>query len=138
MLGLRYDTEPARAVAAHIAEVLRDTAYDASADLAVERGAFPLFNADLYLRRGTFASRLPARLKDRIRAQGLRNSHLLSVAPTGTSASPSPTTRARHRARRSPGRYLRKKRMADGIFKEVPVEDHAWRLYRHCGCRRAR
>jgi ribonucleoside-diphosphate reductase alpha chain len=131
MLGLRYDTEPARAVAAHIAEVLRDTAYDASADLAVERGAFPLFNADLYLRRGTFASRLPARLKDRIRAQGLRNSHLLSVAPTGTISLAFADNASNGIEPPFSWTYLRKKRMADGTFKEVPVEDHAWRLYRH-------
>ena len=51
---------------------------------AAERGSFPLFNADLYLSGGSFASRLPQGLKDKIRAQGLRNSHLLSIAPTGT------------------------------------------------------
>ena len=84
MLNLRYDTAEARAAARRMAEVLRDAAYDASVDLALERGAFPLFNADLLLSRGTFASRLPAALKERIRASGLRNSHLLSIAPTGT------------------------------------------------------
>src|ERR1019366_2342717 len=68
MLNLRYDTAPAREAARRIAEVLRDTAYGASADLAAERGAFALFNADMYLSRGTFASRLPAALKERIRA----------------------------------------------------------------------
>ncbi|MEY4754104.1 MAG: hypothetical protein RJA44_1779, partial [Pseudomonadota bacterium] len=51
MLGLRYDTEPARQMARHIAEVMRDAAYGSSVDLAEERGAFPLFNADLYLSR---------------------------------------------------------------------------------------
>ena len=50
---------------ARIAEVMRDAAYDASVDLARERGAFPLFNADLYLSRGSFASRLPQALKDK-------------------------------------------------------------------------
>lgn len=84
MLGLRYDTPAARAMARRISEVMRDAAYGASVELAKERGAFPLFNADLYLSRGSFASRLPADLKERIRAHGLRNSHLLSIAPTGT------------------------------------------------------
>ena len=51
MLNLRYDSEPARAMARRIAERMRDSAYDASVDLALERGAFPLFNADLYLSR---------------------------------------------------------------------------------------
>jgi hypothetical protein len=84
MLGLRYDTEAARAMASRISAAMRNAAYDASADLAAERGAFPLFNADLYLSGASFASRLPQPLKDKIRAQGLRNSHLLSIAPTGT------------------------------------------------------
>ncbi|TDM08534.1 MAG: adenosylcobalamin-dependent ribonucleoside-diphosphate reductase [Ideonella sp. MAG2] len=44
MLGLRYDTQAARDMARHISEVMRDAAYNASVDLAVERGAFPLFN----------------------------------------------------------------------------------------------
>ena len=61
MLNLRYDTPAARDEAQRISQALRDEAYGASADLAVERGAFPLFNADLYLSRGTFASRLPRR-----------------------------------------------------------------------------
>ena len=56
-------------MARRIAELLRDNAYDASVALARERGAFPLFNADLYLSRGTFAARLPHPIKERIREQ---------------------------------------------------------------------
>src|SRR5260370_7340495 len=59
MLRLKYDTAEARAMAARIAESMRDHAYRASVELAKERGAFPLFNADLYLSRTTFASRPP-------------------------------------------------------------------------------
>jgi ribonucleoside-diphosphate reductase alpha chain len=84
MLNLRYDTEPAREMARKISEVMRDSAYEASSELARERGAFPLFNADLYLSGQSFASRLPQSVKDKIRSNGLRNSHLLSIAPTGT------------------------------------------------------
>ncbi len=65
MLGLRYDTEPARACARRISEVMRDAAYEASVELARERGPFPLFNADLYLSGSTFATRLPAPLRER-------------------------------------------------------------------------
>src|SRR5213592_1510097 len=49
MLRERYDAEFARGTAARISEFMRDTAYRASSDLAKERGAFPLFNADMYL-----------------------------------------------------------------------------------------
>ena len=84
MLRLRYDRPEARAMATRITEYMRDTAYLYSVELAKERGAFPLFNADLYLSGGNFASRLPNEVKAEIRKHGLRNSHLLSIAPTGT------------------------------------------------------
>ena len=131
MLGLRYDTEAARNEAARIAEVMRDAAYDASADLARERGAFPLFNADLYLSRGSFASRLPQALKDKIRAQGIRNSHLLSIAPTGTISLAFADNASNGIEPPFSWSYTRRKRERDDSFKEYAVEDHAWRLYRH-------
>ncbi|MBE7420069.1 MAG: adenosylcobalamin-dependent ribonucleoside-diphosphate reductase [Burkholderiaceae bacterium] len=131
MLGLRYDSAGARAEAARIAAVMRDAAYDASADLARERGAFPLFNADLYLSRGSFASRLPQPLKDKIRAQGIRNSHLLSIAPTGTISLAFADNASNGIEPPFSWSYTRRKRENDGSFKEYAVEDHAWRLYRH-------
>ncbi|AKJ31064.1 adenosylcobalamin-dependent ribonucleoside-diphosphate reductase [Caldimonas brevitalea] len=131
MLNLRYDREPARAMARRIAELMRDTAYDTSVELARERGAFPLFNADLYLRRGTFASRLPAALKERIRAHGLRNSHLLSIAPTGTISLAFADNASNGIEPAFSWSYRRKKRMPDGSHQDHMVEDHAWRLYRH-------
>ena len=131
MLNLRYDTEPARATARRIAELMRDTAYAASVDLAIERGAFPLFNADLYLSGGRFASRLPAALKERIRAHGIRNSHLLSIAPTGTISLAFADNASNGIEPAFSWTYTRRKREPDGSFKEYSVEDHAWRLYRH-------
>ena len=131
MLNLRYDTEPARAMARHIAALLRDTAYAASAELSRERGAFPLFNADLYLSGTSFASRLPQPLRERIRSHGLRNSHLLSIAPTGTISLAFADNASNGIEPAFSWRYTRKKRMPDGSFKEYAVEDHAWRLYRH-------
>jgi ribonucleoside-diphosphate reductase alpha chain len=63
---------------------MRDCAYLASVGLAKELGPFPLLDADSYLRPGSFASRLPEAITDAIRQHGIRNSHLLSIAPTGT------------------------------------------------------
>jgi len=131
MLNLRYDTPAARDEARRISQAMRDAAYDASADLAVERGAFALFNADLYLSRGTFASRLPPALKDKVRAQGLRNSHLLSIAPTGTISLAFADNASNGIEPPFSWSYTRRKRMPDGRAKEYAVEDHAWRLYRH-------
>jgi ribonucleoside-diphosphate reductase alpha chain len=81
MLGLRYDTPRPAPWPPSISAFMRDRAYLASVELAKERGAFPLFNADLYLSGGNFASRLPAEIKEQIRKHGIRNSHLLSIAP---------------------------------------------------------
>jgi len=131
MLGLRYDTPAARDMAQRISAAMRDAAYDASADLAAERGAFPLFNADLYLSKTSFVSRLPQALKDKIRAQGVRNSHLLSIAPTGTISLAFADNASNGIEPAFSWAYTRKKREADGGFKEYAVEDHAWRLFRH-------
>ncbi|MDR1647657.1 MAG: adenosylcobalamin-dependent ribonucleoside-diphosphate reductase [Zoogloeaceae bacterium] len=133
MLRLRYDRPEARAFAARVSEFLRDTAYLYSVELAKERGAFPLFNAELYLSGGNFASRLPARVKAEIRAHGLRNSHLLSIAPTGTISLAFADNASNGIEPPFSWTYNRKKRMPDGTLKECPVEDYAWRLYRHQG-----
>jgi len=62
---------------------LRNRAYEASSDLAAKRGSFPLFDADAYL-SGKFIARLPLEVRNKIQKQGMRNSHLISIAPTGT------------------------------------------------------
>ncbi len=133
MLKLRYDTVEARAMATRISEFMRDRAYLASVELAKERGPFPLFNADLYLSGGNFASRLPAEVKQKIRAHGLRNSHLLSIAPTGTISLAFADNASNGIEPPFSWTYTRRKRMADGTWKEYAVEDYAWRLYRHLG-----
>src|SRR5574343_108940 len=133
MLRLRYDKTEARAMAARISEFMRDTAYLTSVDLAKERGAFPLFNAELYLSGGNFASRLPADVKAEIRKHGLRNSHLLSIAPTGTIARAFADNASNGIEPPFSWTYNRKKRMPDGTLKDYAVEDYAWRLYKHRG-----
>jgi ribonucleoside-diphosphate reductase alpha chain len=131
MLRQRYDTDGARTTAATITEFMRDRAYLASIELARERGAFPMFNADLYLSGGNFASRLPQKIKDAIRKHGIRNSHLLAIAPTGTISLAFADNASNGIEPPFSWTYTRKKRMADGTHKEFRVEDHAWRLYRH-------
>jgi ribonucleoside-diphosphate reductase alpha chain len=133
MLGLRYDTPEARAKATEISAFMRDRAYLASVELAKERGAFPLFNADLYLSGGNFASRLPAEIKEQIRKHGIRNSHLLSIAPTGTISLAFADNASNGIEPPFSWTYTRKKRMADGTHKQYSVEDYAWRLYKYLG-----
>ncbi|MGB8544774.1 MAG: adenosylcobalamin-dependent ribonucleoside-diphosphate reductase, partial [Azonexus sp.] len=133
MLRLRYDRPEARAMATRITEHMRDTAYLYSVDMAKERGAFPLFNAELYLSGGNFASRLPNEVKAEIRKHGLRNSHLLSIAPTGTISLAFADNASNGIEPPFSWTYSRKKRMQDGTLKEYSVEDYAWRLYKHMG-----
>ncbi|MCB1988625.1 MAG: adenosylcobalamin-dependent ribonucleoside-diphosphate reductase, partial [Burkholderiaceae bacterium] len=133
MLCLRYDSQEGRAMAARIAEHMRDSAYGASVELAREKGAFPKFDADGYLAEGTFASRLPAALKKQIRQHGIRNSHLLSIAPTGTVSLAFADNASNGIEPPFSWMYKRKKREADGSMAEYAVEDHSWRLYRELG-----
>jgi len=120
-------------MAATITAAMRDRSYLYSVELARERGAFKLFNADLYLSGGNFASRLPAEVKDKIRKYGIRNSHLLSIAPTGTISLAFADNASNGIEPPFSWTYTRKKRMADGTHKQYAVEDYAWRLYKHVG-----
>ncbi|MBT9463972.1 LAGLIDADG family homing endonuclease [Hydrogenophaga sp.] len=133
MLCVRYDRPEGRTLAAQIAERMRDAAYAASVALAQEKGAFPKFDADGYLAEGTFASRLPEALRTAIRTHGIRNSHLLSIAPTGTVSLAFADNASNGIEPPFSWMYRRKKREADGTTTDYAVEDHAWRLYRELG-----
>ncbi|WP_439112613.1 adenosylcobalamin-dependent ribonucleoside-diphosphate reductase [Hydrogenophaga sp.] len=133
MLCVRYDRDEGRAMAAQIAERMRNAAYAASVALAQEKGAFPKLVVDDYLAAGTFASRLPAALQKQIRKHGIRNSHLLSIAPTGTVSLAFADNASNGIEPPFSWMYRRKKREADGSTSEYAVEDHAWRLYRELG-----
>lgn len=133
MLRLRYDRQEGRDMAVRIAQHMRDAAYAASVELAKEKGAFPRFDAEGYLAPGTFASRLPQALQQAIRQHGIRNSHLLSIAPTGTVSLAFADNASNGIEPPFSWTYTRRKREADGSRSEYAVEDHAWRLYRSLG-----
>ncbi|RAS22090.1 adenosylcobalamin-dependent ribonucleoside-diphosphate reductase [Paraburkholderia bryophila] len=133
MLGLRYNSPAGRDFAVRIARLMRDEAYRASVELARERGAFALFDADRYLEAGTFASRLPDDLKAAIRRDGIRNSHLLSIAPTGTVSLAFADNASNGIEPAFSWTYTRMKVMADGGRESFDVEDYAYRLYRELG-----
>ena len=83
MSGLHYDSDAGRSAAASAMRVIRDAAYASSIRLAEEKGAFPLLDRQKYL-QAPFIHRLPGALKSKIADIGIRNSHLLAIAPTGT------------------------------------------------------
>ena len=81
-IGYTYGSTEFLETLAKILKVLRDTAYRTSVELAIEKGPFPLFSTDLL--ESKFAQTLPEDIRRDIATYGLRNSHLLSIAPTGT------------------------------------------------------
>ncbi len=103
-------------------------AYDASAELAEEKGAFPLFDREQYLARPNIA-KLPSDLRDRIAAHGVRNALVTSIAPTGTislfagnvSSGIEPVFAYS---------YSRKMLLEDGTRREEQVADFAYRRFR--------
>lgn len=83
ILGHTYGSPDFLAWLEEVLTVLRDEVYGASVDIAKEKGAFPMFDAEEYCKT-PFIQALPQNLRRRIRRNGIRNSHLLSIAPTGT------------------------------------------------------
>ncbi len=130
-LGLKYDEDEGRAMAARIAEEMRDAAYTASVDIAKDKGAFPMLDVDAYLSSPRFASRLPDAIKQAIRSHGIRNSHLLSIAPTGTISLAFADNASNGIEPAFSWYYKRRKRMPDDSMKEFLVEDHAYRVFKH-------
>ena len=132
MLGIRYDSDQGSAFGAEVAQAMRDEAYRASIDLAAEKGAFPALDATRYLQSG-FARRLPEDIRTAVAEHGIRNSHLLSIAPTGTIALAFADNASNGIEPAFSWSYTRRKRMPDGSTKEYRVEDHAYRVFRERG-----
>ncbi|WP_170788151.1 adenosylcobalamin-dependent ribonucleoside-diphosphate reductase [Ruegeria lacuscaerulensis] len=83
MLGLRYGSDEAARQTERWLHAIARAAYLASVDLAKEKGAFPLFDAEKYLASGNM-QQMDDDVRDAIREHGIRNALLTSIAPTGT------------------------------------------------------
>ncbi len=83
MVGLRYGSEEAAAQTDRWLHAIARAAYLASVELAREKGAFPLFDADKFLASGAM-QHMDDDVRDAIRQNGIRNALLTSIAPTGT------------------------------------------------------
>ncbi|MEO9898456.1 MAG: adenosylcobalamin-dependent ribonucleoside-diphosphate reductase [Paracoccaceae bacterium] len=83
MLGLRYGSDEAAAQTETWMKAIARAAYLASVDLAKEKGAFPLLDADSFLGSGAM-QQMDDDVRDAIREHGIRNALLTSIAPTGT------------------------------------------------------
>jgi ribonucleoside-diphosphate reductase alpha chain len=128
MVGLRYGSEEAAAQTERWMHAIARAAYLASVDLAKEKGAFPLFDAEKYLDSGSLRH-MDIDVREAIRAHGIRNALLTSVAPTGTISL--------YAGNVSSGiepvfayAYTRKVLQKDGTRTEEEVVDYAVRLWR--------
>ncbi len=128
MTGLRYGAPDAASQAGAWAAAIEHAAYTTSARLAMEKGAFPLYDREPYL-AGETVSGLPADVRALIAEHGIRNALLTSVAPTGTislvadnvSSGVEPVFALA---------YTRKVLQADGTRTEEEVSDYALRRFR--------
>ncbi len=84
-MKVRYGSDESLPVIGKIYQTIRDAAYDESAEIAAEKGAFPKFDAEKYA-KGHFIKRLPKKTRAKIKRQGIRNAVLLTQAPTGTTS----------------------------------------------------
>ncbi len=82
-LGFAYGSPAFLQAEEDLLSCLRDECYRASTNLAAEKGSFPMFDPQQYL-SGQFIKSLPEDIRDGIARYGIRNSHLTSIAPTGT------------------------------------------------------
>lgn len=129
MVRLRYGTQEAADRLDKWMRLIDVEAYRASVELAKEKGAFPLFDADAFLADGTHASTMPEDVQEGIRKHGIRNALLTSIAPTGTISL--------YAGNVSSGiepvfalSYKRKVLQKDGSRTEELVEDYAVGRYR--------
>jgi ribonucleoside-diphosphate reductase alpha chain len=83
MLGLHYASDRALTAAADLMRLICHSAYRASVALAEEKASFPFLEPTAYL-QGAFIRSLPDDIQAGIAARGIRNSHLIAIAPTGT------------------------------------------------------
>jgi len=128
MLGLRYGSEEAAERTEEWLHAIARSAYLASADLAAEKGAFPLFDVEKFLSSGSLRE-MDEDVRAAIREKGIRNALLTSIAPTGTISL--------YAGNVSSGiepvfayAYTRKVLQKDGSRTEEEVVDYAVRLWR--------
>lgn len=131
MLQLRYDSEAGRDTGRAIACCIRDHAYAASVALAAERGPFPLYRPEAYLGPGCVGESLPEKVRLSMGVHGLRNSHLLSFAPTGSVSLAFGDNCSNGIEPAFDWAYSRRVRLQQQEPIIMHAENHAWRLWRH-------
>lgn len=83
-MGIKYGSNDSFDLCSHIARVILNTALLASTNLAVTKGAFPMYDYDKLRQSKFYNTNVDDNVKNAIAQFGLRNSQLLTIAPTGT------------------------------------------------------
>ena len=82
-LNIKYDTNEAVEFADKMFEHIKNIVYEASTDLASEKGSFPAFDLDTHISQ-PFLSSIDERIREKVKDQGLRNACILTVPPVGS------------------------------------------------------
>ena len=117
-------------MARDVMRFIRDEAYAASAALAAERGPFPLYRECDYLATGAIGVALPAPVRDAIKKYGLRNSHLISIAPTGSVSLAFSDNCSNGIEPPYDWSYSRTVRFQGAQPVNMTIANHAWRLWK--------
>ena len=128
MCRARYGSAAGNSLVEHWMDVLRRAAYSASAGLAKEKGAFPLYDVGGY-GGSPMVRALEKDVRAAIGAWGMRNALLTSVAPTGTISLLAGNVSSGIEPVFSYS-YTRNVLMPDGTRRAEAVEDYAYRLFR--------
>jgi len=128
MLNIRYDSSEALTCVERIINTICLSAYKHSIQIAVEKGPFPLFDCDRYL-QGEFIKRLPEDIQSKIKKHGIRNSHLLAIAPAGTISLLANNISNGIEPMFSL-KYTRNVKKRDGNLNRYQVENYAWRYWK--------
>ena len=128
LLGLKYNSPEGLEFVDELMKKIKNWSYEASVDLAVEKGPFPAFDADKFLRSG-FCKTLRPSLREKIRRDGMRNCAVNTIAPTGTisivcdvSSGIEPIFAAAHERRYRSGDELRTEVVVDPMFQRFVNE----------------
>lgn len=127
-LGMKYNSVEGLEFVDKLFKFLKNESYEASIDLAIEKGPFPGFEADKYL-KSAFVKTLRPAIRERIRKHGIRNCALNTIAPTGTismvcevSSGIEPIFAEAYERRYRKGEEIAMEVVADPLFKRYVTE----------------
>ncbi len=138
-LGLKYNSTAGLEFVDKLFKFLKNESYEASIDLAIEKGPFPGFDADKYL-KSAFVKTLKPSIRERIKQHGIRNCALNTIAPTGTismvcevSSGIEPIFAMAYERRYRKGEEKAVEVVADSLFKKYVAEGRSTKNFQNSG-----